>query len=359
MGLLTKISLSGKSRSALESVIRKPSAPAGHVRRCQVVLMSADGVSASEISDKLSVTRESVSRIRKRFADGGVDALSDAKRSGRTDHAVSDEVVEELIGLALAPPPAGRSRWTTRLLASELGLSSSIVSRLLRQHELKPHLSRTYKVSRDPNFAEKVRDVVGLYLNPPSNAIVLSVDEKTSIQALERTQPPLPMRKGRASRHTHDYKRHGVIDLYAALDVATGLVTHKLTKRHTATDFIGFMRKVVQAYPGEELHVVLDNSSSHNTEAVREWLAQNPQVQFHFTPTSASWLNQVEGFFGILTKQSLTQTGFPSKKALKEHINAYLKGWNQRPSAFEWTKPANAIIKSHERQKKRLLEETT
>jgi transposase len=193
----------------------------------------------------------------------------------------------------------------------------------------------------------KVRDIVGLYLNPPTNAVVLSVDEKTSIQALERTQPPLPLRSGRATRHTHDYKRHGVVDLYAALEVATGNVTHRLSDTHTAEDFIGFMKKVVRQYPGQELHVILDNSSSHSTPAVKQWLAANPQVHFHFTPTSASWLNQVEGFFGILGKQSLSKTGFHSRKALKDHLAAYLRDWNKHPTPFQWTKPAAAIIKSH------------
>ena len=227
--------------------------------------------------------------------------------------------------------------------------TAGAVSDLLRKHGLKPHLVRTYKVSRDPAFAEKVRDVVGLYLHPPEHAVVLSVDEKTSIQALERTQLPLPMRTGRATRHTHDYKRHGVLDLHAALEVATGKVTHKITATHTAKDFLGFMKRVARAYPDQELHVVLDNSSTHGTPDVKKWLAEHPRVVFHYTPTSASWLNQVEGFFGILGKQSLSSTDFPSKQALREHIAAYLKSWNKNPTAFAWTKPADAIIKSHRR----------
>jgi transposase len=185
------------------------------------------------------------------------------------------------------------------------------VSDILRAHGVKPHRTRTFKVSRDPAFAAKVTDVVGLYLHPPEHAIVLSVDEKTSIQALERTQPPLPLRAGRAVRHTHDYRRHGVIDLFAALEVATGKVTHNFSATHTAVDFLRFMKKVVRAYPRQDLHVVLDNSSTHNTEDVRAWLAAHPRVQFHYTPTSASWLNLIEGFFGILAKQSLSLTDLP------------------------------------------------
>ena len=194
-----------------------------------------------------------------------------------------------------------------------------------------------------------MKDVVGLYLNPPEHAVVLSVDEKTSIQVLERSQLPLPLRKGRARRHTHDYKRHGIVDLYAALEVATGKVTHRVTNSHTATDFRAFMRQVVRNYPDQELHVILDNSSTHGTEEVRAWLVANPQVHFHYTPTSASWLNQVEGFFGILGKQSLSETDFKSKTKMREHLRAYMRGWNEAPTPFAWTKPANAIIKSHRR----------
>ena len=295
-----------------------------------------------------------MSRIRRRFLERGVAGLATRPKAGRKDHAVPALTVERLVELAMSPPPAGRSRWTTRLLAKEVGLTSGCVSDVLRRNGLKPHRVRTYKVSRDPAFVAKVRDVVGLYLNPPEHAVVLSVDEKTSIQALERTQRPLPLRSGRAARHTHDYKRHGVVDLYAALEIATGQVTHRLSATHTAADFLAFMRKVVRAYPGEELHVILDNSSSHGTPEVRAWLAQHPQVHFHYTPTSASWLNQVEGFFGILGKQSLSVTDFYSTGALRDHLGAYMRAWNRNPTPFAWTKPANAIIRSHRRMLERI-----
>ncbi|MES1209688.1 MAG: IS630 family transposase, partial [Pseudomonadota bacterium] len=183
---------------------------------------------------------------------------------------------------------------------------------------------------------------------------VLSVNEKTSIQALQRTQMPLPLRTGRAVRHTHDYKRHGVIDLYAALEVATGKVTHKLTEAHTAIDFLGFMKKVVSVYPKRELHVILDNSSTHSTPEIQAWLLEHPEVHFHYTPTSASWLNQVEGFFGILGKQSLGVTSVDSKGALREHLHAFMRSWNSNPTPFEWTKPAAAIIRSHRRMLDRI-----
>lgn len=335
-------------------MIARSSAAAGLVRRARVVLLSADGIAGTEIAMRLDLSPEAVSRIRRRFRDEGVAGLAERPKTGRKDNKVPPETVERVIQLAMSPPPAGRSRWTTRLLAKVVGLTSGCVSKLLRKHGLKPHLVRTYKVSRDPAFVEKVEDVVGLYLNPPTHAVVLSVDEKTSIQALERTQLPLPLRTGRAVRHTHDYKRHGVVDLFAALEVATGHVTHELRDSHTGSDFLGFMKKVARQYPGRELHVILDNSSTHSTPDVQAWLAANPSVQFHYTPTSASWLNQVEGFFGILGKQSLSATNFPSKRALRDHIAAYMRAWNRHPTAFEWTKPARAIIRSHRRMLDRI-----
>jgi transposase len=199
-----------------------------------------------------------------------------------------------------------------------------------------------------------VRDIVGLYLNPPERAIVLSVDEKTSIQALQRTQRPLPLRTGRAVRHTHDHKRHGVVDLYAALEVATGKVTDRVCDRHTSADFLAFMNKVVRACPRKQLHVILDNSSTHRTDEVTAWLRKHPRVHFHYTPTSASWLNQVEGWFGILAKQSLFLQDFFSRKDLRGHLRAYVRSWNQDPTPFEWTKPARAIIQSHRRMLDRI-----
>lgn len=348
------LKLTAKRRAELEATVARPSAPAGVVRRARVILLSADGVGGTEIAKRLALTPEAVSRIRRRFRDGGVPGLAEQPKSGRTDNKVPAETVERVVQLAMSPPPAGRSRWTTRLLAKVVGLSSGCVSKLLRKHGLKPHLVRTYKVSRDPAFAEKVEDVVGLYLRPPEHAIVLSVDEKTSIQALERTQLPLPLRTGRATRHTHDYKRHGVLDLFAALEVATGQVTHELRDSHTAADFLGFMKKVARQHPRRELHVILDNSSTHSTPDVQAWLADHPRIHFHYTPTSASWLNQVEGFFGILGKQSLSTSNFPSKRALREHLAAFMKAWNRNPTAFEWTKPARAIIRSHRRMLDRI-----
>ncbi|MGH7285342.1 MAG: IS630 family transposase [Polyangiaceae bacterium] len=343
-----------KEIEAMKELARRSSTPSGLVRRLWVVLWTTEGISGREIAKRLDLTPEAVSRIRARFEAGRVEGLFEKPKAGRKDHAVPPDVVAQLVERAMSPPPAGRSRWTTRLLAREFDLTSGCVSDLLRREGLKPHLVRTYKVSRDPQFAAKVKDVVGLYLAPPEHAVVLSVDEKTSIQALERTQLPLPLRTGRARRHTHDYKRHGVVDLYAALEVATGKVTHALRASHTAVDFLAFMKKVVRAYPRRELHVIIDNSSSHGTPEVKSWLAAHPLVHFHFTPTSASWLNQVEGFFGILGKQSLSETNFPSTRALRDHITTYIQSWNGNPIPFVWTKPANAILKSHRKMLERI-----
>jgi transposase len=353
MGQVIKIKLSVEEREELGAIVGRPSEEAGLVRRARVILLSDRGVSGREIALRLDLSPEHVSKVRTWFRTGGVAGLR-RPRSGRKDHAVPADTVERIVQLAMSPPPAGRSRWTTRLLAKQVCLTPGCVSDVLRRNGLKPHLVRTYKVSRDPDFASKVKDVVGLYLNPPEHAVVLSVDEKTSIQALERTQLPLPLRSGRAARHTHDYKRHGVLDLYAALEIATGNVTHRVTESHTATDFLGFMDTVARRYPRKQLHVVLDNSSSHSTPEVMAWLAAHPRIHFHYTPTSASWLNQVEGFFGILGKQSLSGTDFYSKTALREHLHAFMRAWNRSPTPFAWTKPAAAIIRSHRRMLKRI-----
>jgi transposase len=349
MGRTKPLHLTPAQRGSLEKIVAQRSAPAGLVRRARLVLLSAEGVPGVEIARRVGLTQEQVSRIRRRFKETGVEGLRDLPKAGRKDHAVKPETVEQIIQTALSPPPAGRTRWTTRLLAREFDLTSATISKLLRANGLKPHLVRTYKVSKDPQFASKVRDVVGLYLNPPDKAIVLSLDEKTQIQALERTQLPLPLRQGRAVRHTHDYRRHGVVDLYAALNLATGEVSHAFTERHTAVDFLGFMKRVARLHPRTELHVILDNSSTHSTPAVKAWLARHPRIHFHYTPTSASWLNQVEGFFGILAKQALSLIDFTSKAALRTHLDAYIASWNDNPRPFIWTKPADAIIRSQRR----------
>src|SRR3974377_23829 len=242
-GMSLEITLTAAPRREWAALVARRTARAGHVRRARIILLSADGASGADVAMRVGISVEQVSRIRRRFIEGGVEGLADQPKAGRKDHAVPAEVIEKIVQTTMGPPPAGRTRWTTRLLGREFNLASRTISTILRANGLKPHLMRPYRGSGDPELRAKVRDVVGLYLNPPDKAVVLSVDEKTQIQALERTQLPLPLRQGRAARHTHDYKRHGVVDLYAALNIATGEVAHACTDRHTAAAFLGFITK--------------------------------------------------------------------------------------------------------------------
>lgn len=315
--------------------------------------MAADGIPGVEIAMRLSLSVPQVSRIRKRFEVGKVDGLADRPKPGRGNN-VPEEIVREVVTTVMSPPPAGHSHWSTRLLAGAVGLGKTAVFEILRANDLKPHLQRTFKVSKDPAFAEKVRDVVGLYLNPPDNAVVISLDEKTQVQALDRTQPMLPLKPGQVERRTHDYTRHGVVDLYAALEIATGKVVGRCKDSHTGQDFLSFLKAVERTFRRGELHVILDNSSTHKTPDVQKWLAEHPRVIFHFTPTSASWLNQVEGFFSILTRRSLKRASFVSTAALRRHIEAFLASWNEDPTPFVWTKSSRTIVRDHRRMLARI-----
>lgn len=342
------IHLSAKQRGELEAFLALRNAPAGHIRRVRVALLAADGVRNVEIARRLDLSVPQVSRIRHRFLQSGVSGLAEQPRSGRGNR-VESSIVRRVVTLVMNPPPPGFSHWSTRLVGRQTGLSNVTVHKILRENDLKPHLLRTFKISKDPNFEQKALDVVGLYLDPPDNAIVLCVDEKTQVQALERTQPMLPLRPGKERRRTHDYRRHGVVDLYAALEIATGDVVAQCRESHTAQDFLAFLKLLRRRYPIGELHVVLDNSSTHKTPEVWAWLRQNPRFILHFTPTSASWMNQVEGFFGILTRRSLQQTSFSSKAELRRHLEAFIKSWNATSGPFVWTKSAHRIVRDHRR----------
>jgi transposase len=315
--------------------------------------MAADGIPGVQIATRLSLSVPQVSRIRKRFEVGKVEGLADRPKQGRGNN-VPEETVREVVTTVMSPPPAGHSHWSTRLLAGAVGLGKTAVHQILQANDLKPHLQRTFKVSKDPAFGEKVRDVVGLYLNPPDNAVVISLDEKTQVQALDRTQPMLPLRPGQVERRTHDYTRHGVVDLYAALEIATGKVVGRCKDSHTGQDFLSFLKTVERAFRRGELHVILDNSSTHKTPEVQTWLAEHPRVVFHFTPTSASWLNQVEGFFSILTRRSLKRASFASRAALRRHIEDFLANWNDDPTPFVWTKSSRTIVRDHRRMLARI-----
>lgn len=340
-------------RQKLKRLLAQRTLAHRHARRIRVVLLAAEGVSGVEIARRVSITVPQVTRIRKRFEKGGVEGLTEQPRPGRGNN-VPKAMVRKVVTKVMTPPPAGYSHWSCALLAAEVGLGKTVVHKILQANDLKPHLSATFKVSKDSRFDEKAADVVGLYLNPPKKAIVISLDEKTQVQALDRTQPMLPLRTGQVERHTHDYKRNGVVDLYAALEVATGRVVGKCTESHTGADFLRFMKKVARTFPRGELHVILDNSSTHSTPDVQDWLAANDRVKFHFTPTSASWLNQIEGFFSILTRRSIRRTSFPTKAALRRHIEAFLARWNEDPTPFVWTKSAHTIVRDHRKHLARI-----
>jgi transposase len=271
---------------------------------------------------------------RRRFKEGGLEGLADAPHPGRP-RVYGPEVRERILAETLTKPE-GMTHWSTRRLAKQVGVSRSTVGRVWHEGHLKPHRRETFKFSRDPELVAKVADVVGLYLRPPERAIVLSVDEKTQIQALDRTQPMLPLRPGQVERHTHDYRRNGTTSLFAALEVATGRVTTEARDRHTGADFLAFLRRLGRAYPTGELHVILDNVSTHKTPDVQRWLDRHTRVHFHFTPTSASWMNQVETWFSILTRQAIRRGSFESVRALVAAIDRFTRAWNAGATPFAW-----------------------
>ena len=309
---------------------------------CWILLLAAEGVSNTEIAGRVGVARQTVVSWRARNEAGGVDGLSDAARSGRPrtiDHA-------RVVAATLKPPPkkVGVTHWSSRLMAARLGVSNSTVAKAWRDYGIQPWRSQTFKFSTDPELVAKVTDVVGLYLAPPENAIVLCVDEKSQIQALDRTQPTLPMRAGAAERRTHDYVRHATTTLFAALEVATGNVVAITQPRHRRQEFLRFLKHVAKAYPDQELHLVMDNYATHKTLEVRQWLGVNPRIHAHFTPTSGSWMNLVEVWFGIIEKQAIHRGTFASVKDLTTKILAFINGWNERCQPFVWTKTPEQIL---------------
>jgi transposase len=338
------LSLSNDERQELLRLRRSPSAPAGVVRRARAVLLMADDISGTEVARQTGYTPVQVSRLRQRFCDERLAGLEDRPRSGRPP-SVTGRTTARIVALTLKPPPAGVTHWSSRDLAEHVGVSHMTVHRIWRAHALQPHRVETFKFSTDPDAEAKIYDVVGLYLHPPTHAVVLSVDEKTQIQALSRTQPLLPMRPGLPARRTHDYRRNGLTSLYAAFNVTSGEVVGACHPRHTAVEFLEFLQVVARRYPRGDLHVILDNSSTHSTPAVRDWLAAHPRVQFHFTPTGASWLNLVEVWFSILTRKSVRRGSFDTVRALVTHIRRYIETWNDHPKPFVWTKEPADLIK--------------
>jgi transposase len=330
-------------REALRALVRARTTEQRTAMRARVVLAAADGVANERIAEDLGVHKMTVLLWRGRFARKRLAGLADAPRPGRAP-TYGREGRDRVIALTLEPPADGTSHWSARRMAARTGISTTTVQRIWREAGLKPHRTETFKFSADPDLEAKVRDVVGLYLAPPERAVVLSLDEKTQIQALDRTAPMLPMRPGQVERHTHDYERHGTTQLFAALEVGTGRVTAQTRARHTGADFLAFLRRVERAYPDGDLHVVLDNVSTHKTPAVRAWLDANPRVTFHFTPTSASWMNQVETWFGILSRQAIRRGAFRSVRELVARIEAFVESWNAGASPFVWTKSDDQIL---------------
>jgi transposase len=327
-------------------------APAVVVQRARILLLAAEGVANTEIAERLGISRPTVIAWRQRYARDGLTAgLADRPRRGRPQ-TVRRSRRAEILATTLAPPPEhlAVTHWSSRLLAAELGISHSTVARVWAEHDIRPWQTETFKFSTDPDLEAKVRDVVGLYLEPPAHAIVLCVDEKSQIQALQRTQPSRPVRPGRPERRTHDDVRHGTTTLVAALELATGQVTDACHPRHRHTEFLDFLRLVAKAYPRRQLHVVLDNYATHKHQRVQAWLARHPRVHLHFTPTYASWLNLVEVFFAIIQRQALRRGDFASVDELMATIRRFCDGWNQRCHPFTWTKDADQILGKLNRQ---------
>jgi len=334
----------------LEAWTRSQLTPAGAALRARIVLACAAGEGTSQVARRLGISRPTVIAWRERYRAGGIEALADAPRSGRPKTV--DEA--EILARTLEPPPAslGVTHWSSRLLAAELGVGDATIARAWRRYGLQPWRCESFKFSTDPELEAKVRDVVGLYLDPPEKAVVLCVDEKSQIQALDRTAPILPLRPGLPERATHDYVRHGTTTLFAALEVATGRVTDACYERHRHEEFLAFLKKVARAYPRRKLHVVVDNYATHKHPDVETWLAKHPRITLHFTPTSGSWLNLVEVFFSIITRQAIRRGSFASVKDLVGAIRRFIDGWNDRCHAFTWTKAPDDIL-SRARPRKR------
>jgi transposase len=333
----------------LTALTRSRSVRAGIAQRARIIVLASEGESNTRIAELVGVTRQTVITWRARYDEAGMNGLVDEPRSGRPRTIDHRKIVSE----TLMPPPKklGVTHWSSRLLADRLGISNSTVADAWREYGVQPWRSETFKFSTDPELVAKVIDIVGLYLEPPENAIVLCVDEKSQIQALDRTAPTLPMQIGIPERQTHDYVRNGTTTLFAALEIATGKVTGICRPRHRHQDFLVFLKHVARAYPDQELHLVMDNYATHKKQEVRDWLAANPRIHTHFTPTSASWMNLVEVWFGIIERQAIHRGTFRNVRELTSKIRDFINGWNPRAEPFVWTKTAEQILAKADRRK--------
>jgi transposase len=341
--------LRDNDREELVVLTRSSSVGAGLAARARIVLLAAEGTPNVEIARLVGVSRPTVNAWRTRYAERGLPGLSGEKRSGRKRSIDQRRIVAE----TLRPPPAslGVTHWSSRLLANRLGISHVTIAEAWKRYGVKPWKAETFRFSTDPELEAKVTDVIGLYLAPPENAIVLCCDEKSQIQALNRTQKTLPMQPGHAEQRTHDYVRHGTTTLFAALEIATGRITGVCKNRHRHQEFLAFLKHVARAYPECELHLVMDNYAAHKHPNVRSWLAANPRIHVHFTPTSGSWLNLVEVWFSIIERQAIHRGSFPSVRDLMIKIRAFINGWNDRCHPFIWTKPADQVLEKIKRKK--------
>ena len=344
-----RIELTPDERTTLESYATRRKTAQGLATRAKIVLRCAEGGNDGEVAGELGVGRGMVGRWRRRFADARLDGLHDEPRPG-APRTISDADVERVVVATLETTPKGATHWSTRDMAKHVGLSHASIGRIWRAFGLSPHRSETFTLSNDPLFVEKVRDIVGLYLDPPDRAVVLCVDEKSQVQALNRSQPLLPLMPGRSERRTHTYVRHGTTALFAALDVATGKVIGKCRKRHRATEFLQFLAQVDANVPADlDVHVVLDNLSTHKTPAVRRWFARHPRFHVHFTPTYSSWLNQIERWFAKLEQKQLKRGSHKSTVELERAIYEFIDASNSEPKPFRWTKSADDILASMRR----------
>ncbi|MCA8950515.1 MAG: IS630 family transposase [Planctomycetes bacterium] len=351
-----RLVLDEEAREFLERVARAATSAQRDVLRARMILLSAEGLTNQEVGERLGVTGQTVGKWRQRFVAFGVPGLTDAPRP-KESLRLSDRKVTEIVRATLETKPRGATHWSTRLMAKHAGVSQSSVSKIWRAFRLKPHRTSTFSLSNDPNFTAKVRDVVGLYMNPPDHAVVLCVDEKSQIQALERGQLVLPMTIGHCERATPTYMRHGTTSLFAALDVATGHVIGKCYQQHRSEEFLKFLKLIDQEVPEElDVHLVLDNLSTHNTPAVLRWRRRHPRFHFHFTPTYSSWLNLVERWFALLTERQLKRGVHRSTYALECAIREFLEVHNEDPSPFVWTKTADQILDSVSRLCESLLD---
>ena len=338
--------LTKDQQQELQRWLRRRKTSQGLALRARIVLACAQGTSDQAVAQTLGTTRATVGKWRRRFLAQGCDGLLDEPRPG-APRTIRDEDVERVIVRTLESTPRGATHWSTRSMAAACGLSSATVSRIWRAFALQPHRDETFKLSKDPLFIEKVRDVVGLYLSPPERAVVLCVDEKSQIQALDRTQPMLPLRPGGPQQRTHDYKRNGVTSLFAALNIATGEVIGQCYRKHRSLEFKKFLALIDRAVPPElDIHLVLDNYGTHKTALIHNWLARRPRFHLHFTPTSASWLNQVERWFAEITRQQIRRGSYRSTQELETAIEDYLANYNENPKPFVWTKSADQILES-------------